>query len=109
MSGPKRIQRKRSKGWRKPDNTVCVTRPGMWGNPLRFKDRSQQEAERVVCGYRRLLEKALRGKLAVTDEVSARIHEQARRLDELRGKNLACFCPEGSPCHANVLLDLANR
>ena len=31
---PKRIQRKRVKGWRMPDNTVSVTRPGRWGNPF---------------------------------------------------------------------------
>jgi hypothetical protein len=28
---------------------------------------------------------------------------------ELRGKNLACWCPEGSPCHADVLLEIANE
>ena len=34
---PKRIQRKRTKGWRLPPNTVCVTRPGKWGNPFDFR------------------------------------------------------------------------
>jgi hypothetical protein len=29
-------------------------------------------------------------------------------LDELRGKDLLCWCPLGSPCHADVLLELAN-
>jgi hypothetical protein len=28
---------------------------------------------------------------------------------ELGGHNLACWCAEGSPCHADVLFDLANR
>lgn len=27
---------------------------------------------------------------------------------ELRGKNLACWCKPGSPCHADVLIELAN-
>lgn len=27
---------------------------------------------------------------------------------ELRGRNLACWCPEGEPCHADVLLEIAN-
>jgi hypothetical protein len=31
-----------------------------------------------------------------------------KELEELRGKNLACWCPIGSPCHADVLLELAN-
>jgi hypothetical protein len=26
-------------------------------------------------------------------------------LDPLRGRDLACWCPIGSPCHADVLLD----
>ena len=30
-------------------------------------------------------------------------------FEELRGKNLACWCPLGSPCHADVLLELANK
>ena len=30
-------------------------------------------------------------------------------LDELRGKNLACWCKAGTPCHADVLLKLANQ
>lgn len=32
-----------------------------------------------------------------------------RRLDELRGKSLACWCPLDKPCHADVLLELANQ
>jgi len=31
---PVRIQRRRVKGWRMPENTVSVTRPGRWGNPF---------------------------------------------------------------------------
>jgi len=31
------------------------------------------------------------------------------RLPELRGKDLACWCRPGEPCHADVLLELANR
>jgi hypothetical protein len=29
-------------------------------------------------------------------------------LPSLRGKNLACWCPLDQPCHADVLLELAN-
>jgi hypothetical protein len=31
------------------------------------------------------------------------------RLPSLRGKHLGCWCQPGSPCHADVLLELANR
>lgn len=30
-------------------------------------------------------------------------------LAPLRGRDLACWCPLDQPCHADVLLDLANR
>lgn len=30
-------------------------------------------------------------------------------IDELRGKNLACWCKPGDPCHADILLRIANK
>ncbi len=30
-------------------------------------------------------------------------------LPSLRGKNLACWCEAGEPCHADVLIEIANR
>lgn len=30
-------------------------------------------------------------------------------INELRGKDLACWCPLDRPCHADVLLELANQ
>lgn len=82
-----RIQRRRTKGWRLPPNTVCVSRPSKWGNPYRGVD--------AVSRYRLRLEQ------------TPSLREDARR--ELRGKNLACWCPtDGLPCHADVLLEVAN-
>lgn len=43
------------------------------------------------------------------DHYEARRQTIRTRLPELRGKNLACWCKQGQPCHADVLLDLANR
>ena len=43
---PVRIQRRRTKGWRMPENTVSVTRPGALGNPMTLKDA-------IEAGYRR--------------------------------------------------------
>ena len=31
------------------------------------------------------------------------------KVKELRGKNLACFCPLDRACHADTLLQLANE
>ena len=36
------------------------------------------------------------------------IHHHEHYLSELRGKDLACWCPLDQPCHADVLLELAN-
>jgi hypothetical protein len=32
-----------------------------------------------------------------------------RARAELRGHDLACWCPLDQPCHADVLLELANE
>lgn len=100
---PFRVQRKRTKGWRMPDNTVSVCRPGKWGNPFKVggpppkgTDFVPKSADEAVAAFRVNL---LRGTLGYTTE-------DLRR--ELRGKNLACFCPLGQPCHADVLLEEAN-
>src|SRR6185436_16151556 len=96
---PKRIQRQRTKGWKMPSNAVYVGRPTKWGNPFRqgfyFGDNT------LVGLYRDYLA----GNLASYHH-GPEIAESARR--ELRGKNLACWCPLGQPCHADVLLELAN-
>jgi len=101
MDAPRRIQRQRSKGWRMPPNTVSVCRPGKFGNPFKVtEDRSHAQA---VSAFRIWL--AVEGCTADMPERKQRILES---LHELRGKNLACYCKEGSPCHADVLLELAN-
>lgn len=91
---PIRIQRKRTKGWRMPPNTKCVTRPGKWGNP--FPAGCASGPSVCVAHFKVAL---VAGLLPVSVE-------DARR--ELCGFNLACYCPIGSPCHADVLLEIAN-
>ena len=84
---PVRIQRKRTKGWKMPPNTVSVCRPGKWGNPFTFANSGHvHPALRFACEVAPLLD-----------------------VSPLRGKNLACFCPLDHPCHADVLLELANQ
>jgi len=99
---PKRIQRKRVKGWRMPPNTVSICRPGKFGNPFVVTDgRTTIEA---IGAFRIWLE---------NDGVHANMQKQKQiildSLCEIRGKDLACFCKEGDPCHGDVLLELANR
>lgn len=106
---PERIQLSRAKGWRMPANTVVVSRPSRWGNPHDWRDwlpawrdcRVGPDAEgtswcrdRATEAFREDLDEGLRPALMAA-------------IAELRGKNLACWCPPG-PCHADVLLELAN-
>lgn len=121
---PIRIQRKRTKGWRIPPNAVSVCRPGKFGNPFRIGDYALigdpggrpglfrmawcvtskdyadsrythiKDAATAVDFYRRM-----RAAMPLAKD----------QIDLLRGRDLACFCPLDQPCHADVLLELANR
>ncbi|HEX4481008.1 MAG TPA: DUF4326 domain-containing protein [Rudaea sp.] len=101
---PKRVQLSRAKGWRMPPNTVKVDRATRWGNPFVIgKDGTREEC---IALYRR----HVAGKAATTrKDVLASRRLVAEQIGELKGKNLACWCPLDGPCHADVLLELANR
>lgn len=92
---PTRIQLRRTKGWRKPADALFVARPTRWGNPFRVGVHGSR-AECVEL-YRAALET---GELGFT----SRDVQQA-----LAGRDLACWCPTAEPCHADVLLEIANR
>jgi hypothetical protein len=135
---PSRIQRSRAKGWRMPEGAVYVGRPTVFGNPWVcswpygcpkspdydhghepdgtpsmhccqdvFREWLRQgvagEPSRLIGrggGIRAAL-MAMTGNEARTKLVEA--------LPRLRSKALACWCAvEGKPCHADVLLELAN-
>ncbi len=96
---PERIQRKRTKGWRMPENAVYVGRPTKWGNPFAVGDFGIPDRAAAVERFREWLDGRVVGPTPPT----------ARQIAELRGKYLACWCPlDGAPCHADVLLELAN-
>lgn len=97
---PKRIQRKRTKGWKMPANTVSVTRPGKWGNPFIVGERD------LVTGNvfdAALAVQRFRQQIGILGPFY-----RASIVKALHGKNLACFCPLYQPCHADVLLEIAN-
>ena len=94
---PERVRLSRAKGWRKPENTVTVARPSRWGNPFVIREHGGGlTREEAVARFRAAL---LAGRLPFTaDEVR----------EELRGKDLACWCPLDAACHGDVLLEVAN-
>ena len=77
---------------------VNVARPSNWGNP--YTD-AQRQVEACDPG---LLVALFRDWITKSSDAQSRRDD----LPELRGKNLACWCPPGQPCHADVLLELAN-
>jgi hypothetical protein len=153
MTAPKRIQLRRTKGWRKPEGTIVVSRPSRWGNPFtlggrrglacvpgavtgaawEYEDRISAAGMRhdyfhpggrvTLCTIRnltraeavQLYREALvgptehfrnHGWAAVPDWHDPITPDDVRR--DLAGKDLACWCPLDQPCHADVLLEIAN-
>ncbi|MFA5712000.1 DUF4326 domain-containing protein [Mycolicibacterium sp.] len=117
---PRRIQRRRTKGWRMPAGAVYVGRPSKWGNPFAVGT----VIDRVAMGRRSVAEIAisspeqaaeafrqwLDGKplLAGGHNLAPLPPTAAEIKTALRGRDLACWCPLDQPCHADVLLTLAN-
>ena len=97
---PRRVRRKRAKGWRMPAGAVYVGRPTKWGNPFQ---KSDHFGPYTIVG---LFTDYITGQLRCYQE-APKLADQARA--ELRGKDLACWCPLDAPCHADVLLKIANE
>ncbi|CAN5764791.1 hypothetical protein BH23ACT2_BH23ACT2_01590 [soil metagenome] len=104
---PHRIQLRRTKGWRKPEGAIVVARPTRWGNPWSVADAiadgyvdNPPGAVAAICVER------YRNWLA-HPEADVRARRIVDALAELGGRDLACWCPLGQPCHADVLLRFA--
>lgn len=137
MSEPKRIQRQRTKGWRMPGGAVYVGRPTKFGNPFRvvkspccptwdviddngvtylIDHKYAHEHDDVPLDTPRERRYAARQAVSLfTDELldwfGGRIKMEPglrEAIAGLAGRDLACWCPLDQPCHADVLLGLAN-
>lgn len=124
MAEPRRIQRKRVKGWRLPEGAKCVTRPGPWGNPftlewVRLGNYAGIPGEDLTDYAARVLAVSTFATWLTDDAYAApfpnSLHKRREwmltNLPKLAGLDLACWCPlpkDGEPdyCHAAVLLDL---
>lgn len=132
-NGPVRIQLRRTKGWRKPEGAVVVSRPSIFGNPFRpilseccpnwdviddndvryLIDHKRAHAmPHLVTSRAEAVANAVR---LFSDDLTywlgGRLQnapELAAAVDGLRGHDLACWCPLDQPCHADVLLEIAN-
>lgn len=103
MAHPLRIQRKRTKGYKMPEGAVYVGRPTKWGNPFRVGEFDEAMGRAITPGMAARLFRMVWTQTAWWSTVTGPATE------ELRGKQLACWCPLDQPCHADVLAELANQ
>jgi hypothetical protein len=98
-----------------PQGAAYVGRPTKWGNPFPIGAPHPEHGQpmtraEVVAVYREFVTK---GCLILLDTAEVLVWEASFSLadvrSELRGRDLACWCPVGLPCHADVLLEIANR
>lgn len=132
---PERLQLSRRRGYRKPAGCVLVARPSKWGNPFgidcwewrmcgephwacvvrdthRVVSRHDTRADAVakaVAMFRRLMTLDGRPLARFVRKWYLDPPPAPADLAGLRGKDLACWCPAGRPCHADVLIEIANR
>lgn len=109
---PRRIQRSRVKGWRMPEGAIYVGRPSKWGNPFTYLSvpnvqfptvaLRREEAKRWFAGW-------LDGDISPPWMDEDRRESLLDSLEQLRGHDLVCWCPLDQPCHADVLIEMANR
>ena len=104
---PERILIRRKSGWRLPPNSISVARPHRFGNPFAWREGVEIGGEMWAKGAAvELFRNWLRYPEAYPNKPNPPTIEEI--VDKLRGKNLGCFCKPGEPCHADVLLALAN-
>jgi len=74
----------------KPRDVVYIGRPSKWGNP--FVIGKDGDRASVILKYENYLLNS---------------PELLKQLDELRGKDLVCFCAPNA-CHGDVLIKILN-
>ena len=104
---PRRVQRRRIRGWRKPAGSVIVDRTSRWGNPFAVgrpagplapdPDEIVADRARAVALYQQWYYGPGRAGL------------RAAARTALVGHDLVCPCPVGEPCHGEVLLTDVNH
>lgn len=100
---PQRLRLSRKRGFRLPPGAMSVARPTKWGNPVGWtqfyrpgQNTPAQARARAVEYYRQWL----------TLPSNHAFRAEARAA--LAGRSLACWCPLGEACHADVLLEVVN-
>ena len=117
-----RVQRSRRRGSKMPDDAIYVGRGSMWGNPFKldvftimmetkagwvpYTPKGGHTTKDVVRLFRDLLMNP--NSHPVPSEVRLRFKLMRDRIEDLRGRRLACWCGPAAACHAEPLIELAN-
>lgn len=123
MVEPVRLQLSRKKGFSLQEHSrsinglpaVKVSRPGKFGNPFTVADAIEAGYAKTEVDARVFVVNCFADWLSGSDQWWQGPNGEHKRseilaaLPDLKGKNVACFCPTGAACHADVLLRLANR
>lgn len=123
---PIRIQRKRTKGWKMPENTIYVGRNnselgvGPFSNPFKigcfYKIGNGGNYGMTWCmcidekyanGFTKVIDNA--HAVEMFKEYISKYPLSKENIEKIRGKNLACWCTLDKPCHADELLKIANE
>lgn len=119
MSTPKRIQIRRDRPWQTYPKAVIVDRRTKLGNPFRVGELVQitageelamipMTAQMAVACFDDLMSQRLHRDPADMPEDAAYVQGWYDLLDEIRGRDVACWCKLSEPCHGDVWLRLAN-
>lgn len=92
---------------------VSVARPHKFGNPFTVAPQhppgsSWSRDQTIMVPTVEDAVACFEGMMATEGEPGTRAYALCAALPELRGHNLACWCRLDAPCHADVLLRLAN-
>lgn len=114
-----RIRLSRTKGWRKPEGAVVVARPTKWGNPFTLTNTIEAgflEKDQDAAYQRKFLTEVFDDWLTHGpksdwwfDDSRESFDWMRSEIGQLRGKDLACWCPLDQHCHADVLIERANH
>lgn len=92
-----------------PENAVYVGRPTKWGNPWTIASALSAEFAEEIEDARAVCVDLFRSELRNSCSPLALAYPSLGDIrSELRGEDLACWCPLDQPCHADVLLEWAN-
>lgn len=103
---PTRVQRKRTKGFRLPPNTLCCTRPGKWGNPFQVGISHPVSIDTGNFKTDMVMSRELACQLFYHYLQDWTEREPDAMEELLQYDHLACYCSLAELCHVDMIIQL---